>query len=170
MQNRSRSLLRGATVDGLALLLAYEELRNHMYVYGDTTRSVDYVDAEKSRWRMLWLLAWYHRRHVLCWRGLLEIVPQTMQVRSFVNTPMWEACLNTGVKDFEEKDEERRILRRVLHRSMPICGQRLPPDIEAWLASLQSAAAWPAEARGARSDNFCRSLHVCLAVGANTYP
>lgn len=63
-----------------------------------------------------------------------------MQVRNFVNKIKWKAFFNTEVKNIKNVEkEERRIIKNILHRSTPRCNETLVPEIEAWLAGLQSA-------------------------------
>lgn len=121
-QNRRRSLLKGATVEDLAFMIAHEELRKHVFVYNRTTRSADYLAAENSCWPIEWQLARYHRRHFLWGRGLPEIAPQRKRVNKCVNELRWRAYFSTGVKGPKEK-EERKIIKKIQHRSTPRCGE-----------------------------------------------
>lgn len=104
-------------------MFAHEEFRKHVYVYDHKTRSVDYLAGENSCWPVKWLLARYHRRHVLCGHGLPEMAPQRLQVKNLVNKLRWTAYFSTRGKGPNEEKEDRRIIKNIPHRSTPRCGE-----------------------------------------------
>ena len=83
------NLMEGATMQDWPSLFDFQNTRRHIYYYNHETRCVDQPCRDSAPWPVLWILAWFHPRHIWCGKSSPNVIIFEASLNIFANRIRW---------------------------------------------------------------------------------
>ena len=118
---RLMRLMQGATVSDWLWLCHFDRLREQVYVYNHAYHSVATVVGSQIGWPIIWVLARFHKKHILCSRALPRVDNIVQNIEEWSNRVKWSWHHRLSMA--------HRPSITVRFRKVPPCGELVAPEI-----------------------------------------
>ena len=118
------SMMRGASLSDWLWFIAFSRLRSQVYIYSHEAHSVYTPEGEEVEWPVIWILARYHKKHILCSKAVPRIDSVVRDLVEWTHRLKWRWHFraDTGTKP--------SITMR--YRRLPKCDHLVAPEVE-WM-------------------------------------
>ena len=117
-------MMRGASMADWLWFIDFARLRDQVYVYDHACHSVYTPGGGEVEWPIVWVLARYHKKHILCTKALPRIDQVVRDLNDWGNRLKWQW--------FHRKDSDSKPSITVRYRRLPTCTHLLAPEVE-WM-------------------------------------
>ena len=111
-------------------LFDFQNTRRHIYYYNHETRCVDQPCRDSAPWPVLWILAWFHPRHIWCGKSSPNVIIFEASLNIFANRIRWRWF-------FRDEPRQQFSICVPPHGRTRVCTHLVAPSLDTWISILK---------------------------------